>query len=227
MKTEEIMIGEKNCCIYRQGEPRYLLLQPSDDHEMQEMQEEAEIIAETYGDFLFCIFRISDWNRELSPWDAPPVFGKEGFGHGAADTLNFVTEELIPGLINEYHLSEDIPVILGGYSLAAFFALWSAYQTDRFSAVSAASPSVWFLGWIDYAEHHPVKTEHVYLSLGNKEEKTRNQVMAQVGNCIRKQHELLSGIDCTLEWNEGNHFRDAGGRCARGFAWCLQALKGN
>ena len=102
---------------------------------------------------------------------------KEGFGHGAADTLNFVTEELIPGLKERYGLPSEVRVILGGYSLAAFFALWSAYQTDRFAAVSAASPSVWFPGWIDYAQSHTVKTEHVYLSLGNKEEKTRNQVI--------------------------------------------------
>lgn len=30
-----------------------------------------------------------------------------------------------------------------------------------------------------------------------------------------------SGIRCTLEWNEGNHFRDSDMRMARGFAWLL------
>ena len=30
-----------------------------------------------------------------------------------------------------------------------------------------------------------------------------------------------SGIRYTLEWNEGNHFRDSDMRMARGFAWLL------
>ena len=30
-----------------------------------------------------------------------------------------------------------------------------------------------------------------------------------------------SGIRSTLEWNEGNHFRDSDMRMARGFAWLL------
>ena len=30
--------------------------------------------------FALATFLIGDWNRELTPWEAPPVFGKEGFG---------------------------------------------------------------------------------------------------------------------------------------------------
>ena len=64
----------------------------------------------------------------------------------------------------------------------------------------------------------------MYLSLGNKEPKTKNRVMATVGDCIRRQQELLTeaGIPNTLEWNEGNHFKDPDLRCARGFAWCIK-----
>ena len=62
-----------------------------------------------------------------------------------------------------------------------------------------------------------------YLSLGDKESRTRNQVMAKVGDNIQAQYELLksSGVDCVLEWNPGNHFRDADIRTARGMAWML------
>ena len=69
-----------------------------------------------------------------------------------------------------------------------------------------------------------IMTEKVYLSLGNKEEKTRNQVMATVGDRIREAHEYLTekGIDCTLEWNQGNHFKDADIRTAKAFAWVLK-----
>jgi hypothetical protein len=57
------------------------------------------------------------------------------------------------------------------------------------------------------------------------EEKTRNPVMKTVGNNIRRQHELLrSGsvcIDCILEMNQGNHFKEPDKRTAKGFAWLL------
>jgi predicted alpha/beta superfamily hydrolase len=120
----------------------------------------------------------------------------------------------------------DLPVILGGYSLAGLFALWTAYQTDCFAAVAAVSPSVWFPEWIGYAETHSPFVRKVYLSLGDKEEKTRNPVMAQVGSCIRRQLELLQKDetinDCVLEMNEGNHFKDPDKRCAKAFAWCMR-----
>ena len=225
MKKEEITIAGRTCHIYAEGQPLFLLVQPSDDHEMEELQNEADIIAGSCSDFLLCIMRIDDWNEELSPWDAPPVFKDRGFGHGASRTLEYIEHALIPELKRAFGLCDDIPVILGGYSLAALFALWSAYQTDRFAAVSTASPSVWFPGWIEYAASHPVQSRHVYLSLGKKEEKTRNQVMAQVGNCIRRQKELLSDIDCELEWNEGNHFCDAALRSAKGFVWCIHTME--
>ena len=63
----------------------------------------------------------------------------------------------------------------------------------------------------------------VYLSLGDKEEKTRNPVMATVGNCIREAGDFLkkNGIDTILEWNPGNHFKDADLRTARAFAWAI------
>lgn len=112
---------------------------------------------------------------------------------------------------------------IGGYSLAGLFSLWAAYQTDVFTGIAAVSPSVWFPGFIDYMREHEIKSKTVYLSLGDKEEKTRNPVMAQVGNCIRSGYDWLKecGIDCTLEWNSGNHFRDPDMRTAKAFAWIL------
>ena len=123
-----------------------------------------------------------------------------------------------------YHLPEGIPVILGGYSLAAFFSLWCAWQTPIFSAIAAASPSVWFPHWLDYAKRRPPQTQAIYLSLGDKEERTRNPVMASVGNCIRQQYAYLAELprmQVLLEWNRGNHFQQTEQRCAKAFAWCV------
>ena len=55
------------------------------------------------------------------------------------------------------------PLIPGGYSLAGLFALWSVFRSDRFKAAAAASPSVWFRGWLDYAASHQPHADYVYL----------------------------------------------------------------
>ena len=64
----------------------------------------------------------------------------------------------------------------------------------------------------------------VYLSLGDKEEKTRNPVMATVGDRMREAYEILKnqGVKTILEWNQGNHFRDADIRTAKAFAWVIK-----
>jgi hypothetical protein len=69
-----------------------------------------------------------------------------------------------------------------------------------------------------------LRSAAVYLSLGDREEKTRNPVMAAVGDNIREACSLLrsQGVTCTLEWNEGNHFRDADLRTAKAFAWVMK-----
>lgn len=69
-----------------------------------------------------------------------------------------------------------------------------------------------------------MKSENVYLSLGDKEEKARNPVMATVGDRIREAYELLKkqNINCILEWNEGNHFKDADLRTAKAFSWVMK-----
>ena len=53
---------------------------------------------------------------------------------------------------------------LCGYSLAGLFALWAVYQTDFFAGTAAVSPSVWYPGWLGYAEEHRALTPAVYLS---------------------------------------------------------------
>lgn len=146
----------------------------------------------TEKSFLVAAFLVKDWNQDLSPWCAPAVFGKESFGEGAGETLAFIEKMLIPEIMRRYKLEEDIkdiPVILGGYSLAGLFALWSTYQeksTVKFAAAAGISPSVWFPGWLEYAENKTDPNETVYLSLGDREEKTRNAVSGRSGRIFEK-----------------------------------------
>ena len=113
---------------------------------------------------------------------------------------------------------------IGGYSLAGLFALWAGYQTDRFDGIAAASPSVWFPGWIEYASGCDIHAEYVYLSLGDKESKTKNAVMSSVEDNIRIMHKLLldKGIDTCLEWNKGGHFNEPAARMQKGIDAAVQ-----
>jgi len=224
MEKETFTIGSRPCTSYFSPDAEMLLIQPaSGDEESFLDAQVAEIESKAVRSFILVSFHIDDWNKELSPWPSPPVFGNESFGDGAADTLGFVTAKLLPYIKEKYGPGDDIPVVLGGYSLAGLFSLWSMYNSDEFSAVCGVSPSVWFEGWDEYVLSHTPKASKVYLSLGRKEEKTKNAVMARVGDRIRMQDEILSkaGIRSVLEWNEGGHFNDPGKRCAAGFIWCL------
>ncbi|SDA28284.1 Putative esterase [Ruminococcus sp. YE71] len=226
MKIENLTCGVRSCTVHADTAPEYLLIQPADRRELELLgKETAHIRSLTDAPFVFAAFEITDWNSELSPWEAPPVFENEPFGSGAGETLAFIEDTLIPKLTETYSPNKDIPVILGGYSLAGLFALWAAYSSERFDAVAAVSPSVWFSGWSDFIGSRSPAAKSIYLSLGKKEEKTRNKTMVAVGGNIRRQYKMLKtqGIGTVLEWNEGNHFTEPEIRTAKGFAWCISA----
>ena len=224
MTAQTMQIGSRLCRIYGEAHAEYLLLQVTGEHELQSIDHEVTVIAQSSWNFLLAAIPVESWNDELSPWEAPAVWGKESFGCNAADTLRFLTEQVIPTLKQRFALPENVKIILGGYSLAGLFALWASTQTDLFYGVAAASPSVWFPDWMEFEQQHPMQAQRVYLSLGDKEERTKNAVMAAVGDNIRTLHSRLAerGADCTLEWNSGGHFKDADLRTAKAFRWAME-----
>ena len=224
MTAQTMQIGNRPCRIYGRANAEYLLLQMTGEHELQSMESEVAAIAQSVHHFLFAAIPVENWNDELSPWDAPAVWGKQGFGGNAMDTLRFLTEQVIPTLKQQFHLPENVKIILGGYSLAGLFSLWTSTQTDLFYGVAAASPSVWFPEWMGCEQQHSMQAQRIYLSLGDKEEHTKNAVMAVVGDNIRALHSRLAerSTDCTLEWNSGGHFKDADLRTAKAFRWVME-----
>ena len=172
MDNQLLQIQNRTCRIYGTASAEYLLLQIVDEHDLAGMEREVEAIRrQTAHLFLLAAVQVENWSDDLSPWPAPPVWGKQGFG-GRAE----------------------------------------------------ASPSVWFPGWLEYEAAHPIQTRRVYLSLGDREEHTKNQTMASVGDNIRALHSALTqrGKDCKLEWNAGGHFKDADLRTAKAFAWVME-----
>ncbi|MBO5556757.1 MAG: esterase [Oscillospiraceae bacterium] len=205
--------------LYGAEAPTILFLQPVDAHDAELLDREIEAMRGGTKPFALAAFQVEDWDRDLSPWEAPPVFGKIPFAGKAEDTLAFVTGGLLPKL-RDFLALDAMELCIGGYSLAGLFALWAATRTDLFSGVAAASPSVWYPGWMDYVNTHLIQAKNVYLSLGDREERTKNPVMATVGDCIRALNDQLqTDHRCTLEWNPGNHFQNSELRTAKAFRW--------
>ena len=226
MKKNEMMICGKKCILYLNEDTEYILIQPVDENDISVLDNEVKHIEEnTDRNFSLVAFKIEDWNSELTPWEMPLLRGKGNFGDGATGTLEFIKNDLIPALSECINTGNNgIKYILGGYSLAGLFSLWSGYQTDIFEGIAAVSPSVWYKKWIEYVEAEKPLSEKIYLSLGDTEEKTKHQILSKIGDNIRKQHEILENsgnVKTVLEWNEGNHFKNPDIRTAKGFLWVM------
>ncbi len=203
--------------IFEYGSPDSSIVLIEPIHVPEGMDKEASLIRKLAGrDFHLLAVRV-DWYQDLSPWPAPAVTGNIPFGDGAEETLKNILK--LTGKPRKKY-------ILGGYSMGGLFALWAACRTDVFSAVAAVSPSVWFPGFTEFMTTSGIQTGRVYLSLGDREEKTRNPVMAAVGNRLREIHAWLQSqaVPCCLEWNKGNHFVDLEERMAKGFAWAVKGI---
>lgn len=227
MKTKEkIIINTTPCFLYETENPTSILIQAIDEHDLEVLDSEVLKIREMSNEkFILLAFLVDNWNDDLTPWAAPVVFGNENFGGKAAKTLEYIESSLIPYLKEKY--GSDKKLYIGGYSLSALFALWTCYNTNIFDGVAAASPSMWFPNFVKYASENDIKVNKIYLSLGDKEEKTKNKTMATVGDNIREYYNLLSKDNTNkviMEWNEGNHFVDSDIRTAKGFAWIMSQV---
>lgn len=222
----ELLIDNRPCMVYAMLEPRCLVLTTLGAHERKDFQTLAQMLTkQTSVPFVLAAFTISDWEAELAPWADSALSQRPEVGTQAGATLEFVANALLPEMQGLYG---SLPVILGGYSLAGLFALWAAYQQPLFAAVAAASPSVWISDWMPFVQSRTLLTPKVYLSLGIKEEKTRNSALAQVGDNIRAYHDLLTrslGKEYTaLVWHNGGHFTDCTLRLAQAIAWCINRI---
>lgn len=166
-----------------------------------------------------------DWNRELSPWEAPAVFkGDEAFSGGAGDFLAQLVGEIVP-LCEGKMQSAPVWRGIAGYSLAGLFALYSMYETEYFSRFASVSGSLWFPGFSDFAKNSEPKAraEKIYLSLGDRESRTRNRLMRPVGEITEELAAFYreKGIKTKYELNPGNHFTEEDRRVAAGIRWLL------
>ncbi|MBO4534686.1 MAG: hypothetical protein J5755_01970, partial [Clostridia bacterium] len=163
-----------------------------------------------------------DWSRDLSPWPAPAVFGKEDFG-GLADSFLGKVEDAVHTAEKDFSPSFRV---IAGYSLAGLTALYAPYRTALFDKVVSASGSVWYDGWLDYALRTPFAgaPQAVYLSVGDREKLSRNprlQGVEEANGALASRYADL-GIKTLFELNSGNHFQDVPERLVKGILWALR-----
>ncbi|MCR4950296.1 MAG: hypothetical protein K6A40_03110 [Solobacterium sp.] len=182
------------------------------------------VIGEEDTDFLkqlpgcsLAVFSGFDWNTYLSPWPADAVFRRgEGFA-GKADELIGCLEELLPAFPCRRR-------IIAGYSLAGLFAVYACTKTDLFDACVSGSGSMWYPGFAEYLEEHPLRCRKAYFSLGDREHLTKNPVMASVKEKTETVVRLAQrNTECIFESNPGNHFTDADKRLLKGILSVIQA----
>ena len=177
-----------------------------------------QIYQKISNEYQLCMISVSihDWQGELSPWPAPPIFGKHDFAGNAAKFLAEL-EDFWKWFKDENNI-ESNQVYLGGYSLAGLFALWASSQTNLFTKIAAVSPSVWYFNFVEYMQQNPIQTREVYMSLGDKEANAKNKVMATVKDCFDEVIQIVQkqNIPLTYEYNPGNHFQDVELRMKKG-----------
>ena len=193
-----------------------------------------EVLLERAAAICVCISG-EDWDGDLTPWPAPGVFGrKESFGGRAAGYLEILAGELLP--LAEGRLGANgLPRGIVGVSLSGLFAVYAVVETALFSQLCSISGSLWYDGFLDYLQSHPVSrtVRRAYFSVGDREKYTKNPRMRQVEDCTLQAARLFRerGIGTCFERNPGGHFVDGAQRLEKGLQYllkeALETQKGN
>ena len=165
-------------------------------HRGDELEHMEELLKSMLPDLSLTVIacEVKDWNLELSPWKGVSIDGSI-LGGGGADFLDWIQNSLFPRIKEQNIISEKCCIM--GYSLAGLFAMWSLYETDLFDGIVCGSGSFWVDGWSDYAGTHALrKKASIYLSLGGKEDKTDNPLMATVGTRTKELERKMFRTVC-------------------------------
>lgn len=212
-----------------------ILLYATSRFDSEECSHLAECIADVCpsikdSGYVLAVACCDDWDKDYAPWTTDPEsmagssMAERPFEGHADETLSFLENTYLPHLKKSYG---DRPIYLMGYSLAGLFSLYSAYHSSSFDGVICCSGSLWFPGWMGYAAihslPHPCK---VYLSLGGKENKTKDPILSTIGKCTKLQEQFLKKDPNTLrvlyEMNPGGHFADSAKRLAKGVKFMVE-----
>ena len=175
-----------------------------------------ETAGERYGVKLVLLPQ-ADWNNDLTPWPAEPVFKKgKAFGGNAEAYLNQLENRTIPDIEKQLGIVPDERWLLG-VSLAGLFAVWATAanaglesRSRLFSRIAAISGSFWYPGFPQWLREQPLASglKAAYLSLGRKEAEGKNPHLKDIASQTQEIADILTnkGVPTTFAWTEGTHF---------------------
>lgn len=229
LNEQNLEIRGRRCHVYGADGADSCIICGMENHIPDEIKDTAGLLYESdeAKNCRLIIFETTDWNGDFSPWPAQAAFGDEPFTGKAPETLSWIMGSLIPHLTQENIIPVDCKKYIAGYSLSGLFALWAFLESDAFDGAANCSGSLWLPGWMEYMRSRKRSRDCiVYLSLGSKEEKTKNALMSAVGDNTRESYSLLKRdahvTKATLEWNKGGHFANPTERLAKGMLWLLK-----
>lgn len=168
-----------------------------------------ESSSEKYGCNIVLVTGMN-WNRDLTPWQAPGVFKSEKPFEGRAnDFLKELMQDYFPGI--EQSLGMNKPQrYLVGISLSGLFAIWTLFKTDTFKSIGSISGSLWYDNLLSWIESQDLKNDSikVHLSLGDREKNSKDKRMATVENASLAIAHILGEKGCNVDFNlvPGTHF---------------------
>lgn len=163
-----------------------------------------------------------NWNHDMTPWPCPPLSANDAPATGGANQyLELLLSEILPRA-KRLVCGSPSHTCIAGYSLAGLFALYAMYRCSAFDRAASISGSLWFPDFREFAVGRNMlgKPDRIYLSLGDKEKKTRHPLLKTVQDNTEAlvKHYRQLGMDVIFELNPGNHFKDIDFRSAKGIA---------
>ncbi len=172
--------------------------------------------------------RFGDWDGALTPWKAAGLRdGDPEFGGHAGETLRRLVGEIIPEETERLGLSPSAYGI-AGYSLGGLFSLYALARCGKFSAASSMSGSLWYEGWNEYLRGLDFcgSGKKAFLSLGDREECSKNPVLRSVRACTEETARILEskGCETRVSIGPGTHFQRIPERLKAGLAFLDEVL---
>ena len=173
---------------------------------------------------------VSNWFDDLTPWPAPPAFGKVGF-NGKFDTFfDHVVNTVMPTVESRYPVASTPELrAVAGYSLGGLASVLFYLQSDKFGHLASMSGSFWYPNLFDHVDKLiGTKTScTAYFSLGDAEQSPHG-----IFSAVNQNHKDMTekfaaqfGEDNVFfEWNTGDHGTDVPQRIYKGLCHLAKRL---
>ena len=148
------------------------------------------------------------WNDMMTPWKAPALNPKEDdFKGKAKDFLASLLGDIFVNTEQSLRLTHPKRHLIG-ISLSGLFAVWASTMTGKFNSVASISGSFWYDGFSEWLKEQDIRCERLFLSLGDKEVKAKNERLSSVGVHTQEVVKILEdkSKEVTFLTDEGNHF---------------------